>query len=293
VDKIILVTGATGQQGGATARQLVEQGWRVRAFVRNPDAEAAQALRLAGAELVQGDQDDLASLEAAMQGVYGVFSVQAHTADEERQGKNVVDAARKTGVQHLVYTSVGGAYELFKRNVNVPKWHIEQYIRQIDLPATILRPVGFMDALASPSLGVSGNTLALPFKPDTQYPLIAINDIGTFAVLAFSKPERYLGLTIELAGDAPTPPQIADAISRVTGRVITYVEVSLDPVRQQIQEFTHDPALAGEFVRAFEYINERNFTMDFAALRKLYPDLMDFETWLIREGKTKFEALAV
>jgi uncharacterized protein YbjT (DUF2867 family) len=293
VDKIILVTGATGQQGGATARQLLEQGWRVRAFVRNPAAEAAQALQQAGAELVRGDQNDLASLETAMQGVYGVFSVQAHTADEERQGRNVVDAARKTGVQHLVYTSVGGAYELFKRNVNVPKWRIEQYIHQLDLPATILRPVGFMDALTDPSYGVTGDTLAIPFKPDTQYPLVAVHDIGAFAVLAFTHPATYLGQTIELAGDAPTPPQIADAISRVTGRVITYVEISPDTLHQQVQGFAHDPALMEEVARASAYINERNFTIDFAALRKLYPDLMDFETWLIREGKTKFEALAV
>lgn len=291
MEKIILVTGATGQQGGATARQLLAQGWRVRAFVRNPDAAAAQALQQAGAELVRGDQNDLASLEAAMQGVYGVFSVQAHTSDETQQGKNVADAAKHTGVQHLVYTSVGGLHELYKRNVNVPKWHIEQYIRQLDLPATILRPVGFMDSLASPLLGVTGDTFALPFKPDTRYPLVAVTDIGKFAVLAFSHPATYLGQTIELVGDALTPPQIADVISRVTGRVITYVEIPLDTVRQQIQEFTHDSALAGEFARAFEYMNERNVTIDFAALRKLHPDLMDIETWLIREGKAQLEAL--
>ncbi|GHO97774.1 NmrA family transcriptional regulator [Reticulibacter mediterranei] len=291
MDKIILVTGATGQQGGATARQLLEQGWQVRAFVRNPDADAAQALRQIGAELVQGDQDDPASLEAAMQGVYGVFSVQAHTSYETRHGKNVADAVKRAGVPHLVYSSVGGAPELFKRNVNVPKWQIEQYIRQLDLPATILRPVGFMDSLASPLYGVAGDTLAIPFKPDTTYPLIAVSDIGTFAVLAFTNPATYLGQTIELAGDAPTPPQIADAISRVTGRVITYVEISLDTVRQQIQGFAHDPAFMEELARASEYINERKFTIDFATLRKLHPDLMDFETWLIREGKAKFSAL--
>jgi uncharacterized protein YbjT (DUF2867 family) len=291
MDKIILVTGATGQQGGATARQLLEQGWRVRAFVRNPDAAAAQALRQAGAELVRGNQNDLASLEAAMQDVYGVFSIQAHSSDEEHQGKNVADAVKSVGVPHLVYTSVGGIQELFKRNVNVAKWQIEQYIRQLDLPATILRPVGFMESLISPLYGISDGTLAMPFKPDTLYPLVAIHDIGAFAVLTFSNPGKYLGQTIELAGDAPTPPQIASALSRVTGRVITYVEISLDTLRQQIQGFTHDPALAGEFARASEYINEQNFTIDFAALRELYPDLMDFEAWLLREGKAQFEAL--
>src|SRR5262245_23292770 len=102
VNKTILVLGATGRQGGATTHHLLTKGWRVRAFVRDPKKPAAQALQQAGAEIIQGDYDDQASLAAAMQGVYGVFSVQA-SADEVRQGKNIADTAREASVQHFVY----------------------------------------------------------------------------------------------------------------------------------------------------------------------------------------------
>src|SRR5437660_392502 len=109
--KIILVTGATGRQGGATARHLLTNGWRVRALTRDPNKPAAQTLQLAGAEVIQGDYDDRASLEAAMQGVYGVFSVQA-SVDEVRQGKQIADVARAASVQHFVYSSVQSAADL-------------------------------------------------------------------------------------------------------------------------------------------------------------------------------------
>src|SRR5215831_14013021 len=108
--KTILVLGATGRQGGATARHLLNKGWSVRIFVRDSTKPAAQALRQAGAEVVKGDNAERASLEAAMQGVYGVFSIQAAFAgDEVRQGQNVADAARAAGIRHFVYTSVQGA----------------------------------------------------------------------------------------------------------------------------------------------------------------------------------------
>src|SRR5262245_66326060 len=89
--KTVLVLGATGRQGGATARHLLTRGWRVRAFARDPNKPTAQALQQAGAEVIQGDYDDRASLAAAMQGVYGVFSVKA-SVDEVRQGKPIHDA---------------------------------------------------------------------------------------------------------------------------------------------------------------------------------------------------------
>jgi uncharacterized protein YbjT (DUF2867 family) len=280
-DKIILVTGATGQQGGATARHLLAKGWPVRALSRYPDQPAAQALRLAGAEVVQGDIDNRASLEAATHGVYGVSSVQPHSDDEARQGKCVADVARDAGIQHFVYTSVGRAEDLSRVHVNVGKWEIEQYIQGLGLPATILRPAGFMDSLAHPLYGVTGDTLAIPIKPDAAYPLIAVSDIGIFAALAFDSPDAYLGKTIELIGDVPTPPQIAASISRATGRSITYVQVPIETLRQQ----------NAELARACEFLNEGNFNVDISALRKLHPGLLDFDTWLQKEGKAQFEAL--
>lgn len=280
-NKIILVTGATGQQGGATVRHLLTNGWRVRALSRDPHQPAAQALLKAGAEVVQGDIDDRPSLEAATHGVYGVFSIQPHSDDEARQGKYIADAARNAGIQHFVYTSVGNAEKLYHRSVNVGKWEIEQYIHNLGLPATILRPAGFMDSLAHPLYGVTSDTLAIPIAPDTAYPLIAVSDIAAFVSLAFDWPDTYLGKTIELVGDAPTPPQIAASISRAVGRSISYVQTPIEFLRQQ----------NAEIARACEFLNENRSTVDIPALRKLHPDLMDFESWLQKEGKAQFAAL--
>ena len=89
--KAILVTGATGQQGGAVARALLAGGHKVRALTRKPDGEAARALAGKGAEVVRGDLDDVASLEKALAGAWGVFAVQntweAGVEGEEQQGK--------------------------------------------------------------------------------------------------------------------------------------------------------------------------------------------------------------
>src|SRR5258708_8565351 len=136
--KMVLVLGATGRQGGATARHLLGKGWPVRILVRDPNKHGAQALRQAGAEVVRGDFEDRASLEAAMQGIYGVFSVQA-SVDEVRQGKTIADSAKTAAVQHFIYSSVQSAEDLAHVG-DTNKWQIEQYVTALGLPSTILRP---------------------------------------------------------------------------------------------------------------------------------------------------------
>ncbi len=113
-ERLIVVTGATGKQGGAVIRHLSKQGgWKLRAVTRHPESEAARALAAQGIEVVQGDMANRADMDRALQGAYGVFSVQntweAGVDGEIAQGKNVADAAKAAGVQHFVYTSVGGA----------------------------------------------------------------------------------------------------------------------------------------------------------------------------------------
>ncbi|GCE50073.1 NmrA/HSCARG family protein [Thermosporothrix hazakensis] len=278
-ERMILVFGANGQQGSATARHLLAKGWQVRAFVRRP--EAATQLQRAGAEIVQGDLNDRASVVRAMQGIYGVFSVLPHNEQESEQGKNIAEAALEAGVRHFVYTSISNAEELFQNNVNTPKWEIEQHIWKLGLPATILRPAGFMDSMAHPLYGVVQGTLAIPLKPHTPYPMIAVSDIGMFATLAFEEPDQYLGKTLELAGDAPTPLQIVAAISQATGHEVTFTQLSLETIRQQ----------SSELARAYELIEAGGFKGDSAALRQLHPDLMDFPTWLQKEGAEQLQAI--
>jgi uncharacterized protein YbjT (DUF2867 family) len=275
-DQQILVTGATGRQGGAAARHLLGDGWRVRALVRDPTAPAALALRKTGAELVRGNLEDRASLDAALDGVYGVFSVQPFGYDDEiRRGVNVADAALAAGVQHIVYSSVGDAEAHARRRPNFSKWAIEQHLRGRDAPLTILRPNGFMEDMIGPAFGVPDGTFTSAFGPDVLVYLVAVDDIGVFAARAFAQPDTYLGAAIELAGDALTPPQIAAAIGRVVGRPLPVVQIPLTALREQNEDVA----------RAYEVVNAGGYQIDIAALRRQHPGLMDFDTWLAAAGK--------
>jgi uncharacterized protein YbjT (DUF2867 family) len=173
-DGIVLVTKATGRQGGSVAHQMLAQGWKLRALSRDPAGAAAKAVADQGVEVVRGDLEDPASLEAAIRGVYGVYSVQDFWAvgvkREVRQGKNLADAARKAGVAHFVYSSAGGA----ERNSGVDhfesKWEVEKHIRKLGLPATVLRPVAFMENyyIDQVEVGILKGKLMDPIRGDKR-----------------------------------------------------------------------------------------------------------------------------
>jgi uncharacterized protein YbjT (DUF2867 family) len=280
-DKTILVTGATGNQGGATAHHLLAGGWHVRALVRDDTTPAAATLAAAGAELVHGDLDDRASLDAAVRGAYGIYSVQSANDNEITQGKNIADAAMAADVQHLVYSSVGGAesqnsFYLERGWGPIDKWQIEEHIRDLQLPATILRPAGFMQDFTSPARFFQNGSLNVPWHDDLVMQLIAIDDVGAFAALAFTDPDEYLGRAIEITGDRLNAPQIAAAFSTAAGRTVPHSQVPLEVL------WEHAP----EAAKVFTWANERYYDTDVASLRKVHPGLMDFGTWLNRSGKT-------
>ena len=275
-DKLIVVTGATGQQGGATAKHLLKQGWRVRGLTRDVQGAAAQALAAAGAEVISGNMDDRTSLDKSFAGAYGVFSVQnfwlpdVGAAGEVRQGKIVADAAKAAAVRHFVYTSVGGAERKTGLSHFDSKWQIEQYGRSLGLPATILRPVFFMENLTSPMMGPRDGVLANALKPTTSLQMIAVEDIGFFAALAFARPQEFIGKAVELAGDALTMPQVAETMTRVTGQPVQFVEVPL----AQVAAFSQETA------DMLAWFNDHGYEADIAGLRKLNPGLQTFATYL-------------
>ena len=132
-ERTVLITGATGHQGGAVARALKGKGFKLRAMTRKPGSDAAKALEKTGVEIVQGDLNDAAALRSALAGTWGTFAVQntweAGVAGEEEQGKRFAKVARDAGVQHFVYTSVGSA----DRKTGIPhfenKYRVEDTIR--------------------------------------------------------------------------------------------------------------------------------------------------------------------
>ena len=279
--KLIAVAGATGQQGGATARHLIERDFRVRALTRDPNSESARKLRTAGAETVAVDLSNPDSLKSALEGVYGVFSVQnfwlpgVGFEGEITQGKNLADAASAAGVRHFVYTSVGGA----ERDSGVPhfdsKWIIEQHITRLGLPTTILRPVAFMENnLYSRDAIIAGTFPTGGIAPGRTLQIIATDDIGAFAAIAFDRPEEFIGKAIELAGDDLTEDQMAEAFTRVTGREVT--------VNRSPPEGAPEPN--AEMVAMITWFNEHGYEADIDALRQIHPGLRTLETWAREAG---------
>lgn len=277
VAETILVLGGTGRQGGAVARELLRRGRSVRALVRDPGKEEAQALRAAGAVLVGGDLDDEASLLAAMADVHGVFSVQTFRGPggveaEERQGRAVADAAVQAGVRHFVYSSVGGA----DRDTRVPhfesKLRIERYLRTLDLPTTVLRPVMFHDVLLDiPPRPVEGElVLSMWLDPETSVQLIATSDIGAFAADAFESPDAWIGRVVEIAGDELTGPQMAAAFEAVSGVPTRFQQLPIEPLR----------AARADLANMFDWFERDGYRADLPELRRIRPDLVTLEAWL-------------
>lgn len=271
----ILVSGATGQQGGAVARHLLEGGYRVRALTRNPDQDAARALTRQGAEVVAGRFGDRASLDRALDGIYGVYSVQnswtAGVEGEVREGRAFAEAAHDAGVRHFIYSSVASAH----RQTGIPhfesKWEIEQYVRQLDLPFTILRPAYFMNNWARLKDSILGGRLPQPLAPNTPLQQIAVDDIGAFAAIAFSDPDTWIGRAIDLAGDELSMSEVAGTFSRVLDRPVEYVQVPWDAFRKQ----------AGEEVTAmYRWFEDEGYEVDIAALREIHPLLIHLEPFL-------------
>jgi len=274
-ERLILVIGATGQQGGAVYRHLQNQGYKLRALVRDPNSSKARRLMGHGGEVYQGSLDDPDSLMRAMERVYGVFSVQSYTVNEVRQGLAVVDAAKRRGVGHLVYSSIGAAEE----DTGIPhfetKAKVEEHLRSSGLRYTILRPVFFMDNWLR-KFGYWGEPIRngqveQPLSPTTTLQMIAVDDIGAFAALAFGDPDKWKDRTFPLAGDELSMLQIADAFSRVTSRDVKYVRVSWDQFEQK---------MGREITVMYRWFGEKGFHYNVEQVRRDYPQTHTFNRWL-------------
>ncbi|MEV3961770.1 NmrA/HSCARG family protein [Nocardia sp. NPDC050193] len=276
--KTILVTGATGGQGGAVTRSLLGNGWMVHALVRNPGTPEAEHLAALGANLVIGDLDDRESLYAVARGMHGVFSVQpADFTDprpeiEVRQGKNVADAAMAAGVAHLVYSSVGAAQRASGVVHFETKAEIEAHIDALGVPATVLRPVFFMEnwSYLVPDATDGERVGSLALDSDTSLQMIALADIGRIAADVFDNRAEFLGTQIEIAGDELTVRQIAEVLSEVDGLTTRFERKPSEELRAE----------AEELAKMFDWLNDEGYQADIGLLRRRYPQLSTFAAWL-------------
>jgi uncharacterized protein YbjT (DUF2867 family) len=274
-DRMILVIGATGQQGGAAARALLEHGYRVRGLTRSPNKPRALAMSELGVEMVKGDLDDLDSLDAALQGAYGVFVVTdfwEHGYDGEvRHGRNIADAAKAAGIGHLVYSSVASA----DRNTGIPhfdsKFEIENYIRESGLNFTIIRPVSFMQNWTGARPVIEAQGLQTPQRPNSKTYLISTRDIGRFAAEAFDDPDKWLDVELDIAGDAYTMLELADLFSQVVGKPVRYSQTDWDEYAKSNGD---------EMTLMVRWFDEVGYNVEVESLRAEYPWMTGFDDYL-------------
>jgi uncharacterized protein YbjT (DUF2867 family) len=279
-DKLsVLVSGATGQQGGVLARMLLKKGHSVRAFVRRPASPEARELEHLGAELAEGDFEEPSTIEDAAKGMDAVFLVatpfEAGTEVETRHGIAAADAARAAGVSHLVYSSVAGANQATGIPHFDSKRKVEEYIEGLGVPYTIVAPVYFMDNLLAPwtlpQLKEGRFSMALPSSRQLQQ--IALSDIAAFTEVVLERREEFVDQRVDIASDELSGRQVAETLTRVTGHEVHYVELPLEQVRQ---------AMGEDGARMFEWFDQVGYSADIEGLRREHPEVgwHTFEDWI-------------
>jgi uncharacterized protein YbjT (DUF2867 family) len=284
-DKTVLVFGATGNIGGSAARELLKRGWRVRAVTRNPAGEKARALAARGAEVVQADMEDSASLAGAFDGIERVFSVQNWTSSgvdgERRQAMRVAAAARDAQVKHLVYGSAGEG----EPNSGIAhfdgKLESEAYMRSLGLPLTVVRPGPFMELLTDkqflPPLGIWGAG-ARVMGWDTPSPWIAVRDLGVAIANIFEAPDRWIGCEISLFGDVKSLGECRAIFEQVDGE---------KPFRLPLPLWLFGRMAGEEMIHMWRWLVEcharrgvDDLWQTVEASHDLCPDLLDVSGWL-------------
>lgn len=271
----VLVTGATGTQGGGVARQLLERGHAVRALTRKPTGAPARALAALGAEIVTADLADRGAVDAAMKGVDAVFSVatpfELGVAVETQHGITVADAAKAANA-FLVYSSVANA----DRQTQIPhfdsKFAVEQHIRANLADAAIIAPVYFMENVRFSQAQLRENVYPSPLSPDRALAQIASEDIASAAVAVFEDPARYAGKRYDLGGDELTGEASVRILSEVLNRKLVYVKLPLDVIRQ---------AMGEDGVAMYSWFERVGYTVDRGALARDFADVRwtSFESW--------------
>lgn len=287
VERTVLVTGATGTQGGAVADALLARDdVSVHAFTRDASQAAADALEQKGARIVEGDLADPGTLMPALEAVDAVFGVTnfwEHGYDDEvEQGTTLVDACVEAGIEHVVFSSVGGA----ERDTGIPhfdsKYEIETHLEASGLPATVVRPVFFMQNFEAMREQIAEGALAMALEPGTPLQMVDTESLGAFVAEALTDPDRYVGETFELASDELTLEAMASRFADVTGRAIRAQHLTIEQLRE---------AMGDEYAVMFEWFNEHGYEAPLSQLRADHDvGFTRLEIYLEREGWGKLSS---
>jgi len=272
--EMVLVGGATGRQGNAAIDELISRGYEVRCLTRKQDSKKAQRIAERCTELVQGNYADPESLDAAMDDIKKVFFYSGFSRDEVTEGQNVIDAAKKAGIEHLIYSS-GAAAEPGKGIEGSPKMQVEIALVDSGVPYTVLRPVAFMENFDRQQKRTLANGISESRGPERVLAFISIKDIGFFVGEAFDDPDSWLGRAENIAGDKLTVQEYVDTFSKVMGAEIAYNRM---PLEEYLETFPKP------LRPLFRWYDEVGYDADVAGLREQYPDLVSLEEYLMATG---------
>jgi uncharacterized protein YbjT (DUF2867 family) len=278
----VLVSGATGKQGGALARTLIASKHTVYALTRQPSSKAGQELQKLGARLINADFDDPQSITKAARGIDAFFlmstSYEKGAEVEKKQAIDAATAAKTVGIKHLVYTSVASA----DRNTGIPhfdsKHQVETYIRSLGMPYTIIAPVYFFENNISPwSIpSLKNGILQFALPPEKKMQMVACENIGEFAAHVIENRDTFVGSRIELASDELTGPEIAQAIATYSKKQVSYERQSIEDVRK----------MSEDFAKMYSWMIEEGYSVDIQGLCKKYPEIgwLSFSEWARKQN---------
>ena len=281
--RTIVVTGATGLQGGAVARRLLEDGWHVRGLTRNPASKRAQALAALGAEVVQGDMAEAASLRPVFEGAYGVYSVQnpfiGGPEQEIRQGKNVADVAKDVGVEHLVYGSAGTG----RKGTGVPSWEtklqIEAHMKALELPLTILRPTAFMELMTHKKFFppvAAWQVMPKLMGSSRRLPWLCTEDLGAIGARAFADPHSFVGTDLTLASDVRSLEECRSIYREVIGK---------NPRRlpMPVWLFKRFGFVGEDLTTMWRWLRTGHVDLETSSTYAIHPDALTVRSWLSKQ----------
>ena len=282
MSKTVFVAGATGMQGGAVADALMQRGQSVRGLTRNAESARAGSLRAAGAELVAGDLTDENALSDGMQGADAVFAVttpfERGPDDERVQGAALIAAAKRAGIAHFVFSSVGSA----DQGTEIPhfesKYAVEGMLAESGLAFTVLRPVYFMENVLSPAQKkqLSEGTFAFPMPPDRPLQQVCAPDYGAVVAEVIVDSDFYLGRSIDVASDELTLTEQVGILSKVIGRHVEYRELPFESLGEP----------GSDMRMMFEWFASTGYRAEIPFLRTEFSHIPwhSFESWAEEAG---------
>ena len=273
----VLVSGATGNQGGAVAQALINNGHSVRALTRNLNSPAAKQLQNLGADLILGDFNDAESISKALQQVDAFYLMgspfEVGVEGETKQGIVLANAAKEVGIGHLIYGSVANA----DLKTGIPhfesKYKVEQHIMTLGVPYTISAPVFFMDNVVAPwsidSLKAGKIMQAMP--KDRLLQQISVKNIGEFVASLIDRRPEVFGKRFDIAGDELTGEEMANIITRTTENQTGYESFPVSLLKEQSEDMA----------AMFEWFNTVGYNVNIPALKKEFSDVdwQDYSQW--------------